>query len=129
MEISLKQESTPLNSLYFSDTNINLLQRAIRQVFLNKAGIKIDYQNRNDLLAIMRMVFINNQQNGYEKIDQQIRIMNSIVIDESIKQIQTGVSQFYSYVKDLDKPIVPPTIPENTSIYGTRIDRYSNPTV
>ncbi len=129
MEISLKQESTPLNSVYFSQENMLLLQRAIRAEFLKKTGLKIDYQNPNDLYALMRSVFINNHQNGYDKVDQQIRHMNGIVINEALKQIQTGVSQFFAYVQDMDKPIVPPAIPENTSIYGMRIDRGVNPTV
>lgn len=129
MEISLKQERTPLNSIYFSEQNMMLLQKAIRAEFLKKSGLKIDYQNPNDLYALMRSVFINNQQNGYDKIDQQIRHMNGIVINEALKQIQTGVSQFFSYVKDKDKPIIPPAIPENTSIYGMRIDNSANPTV
>lgn len=129
MQHFLRQEVTPLNSIYFSDGNINLLQKAIRQVFLDKSGLKIDYQDRNDLIAIMRQVFINNQQNGYSKVDEQIRFMNGIVIKEAVKQIQTGVSQFYSYVRDLDKPIVPPAIPENTSLYGMRVEGGTNPTV
>lgn len=129
MEISLKQERTPLNSIYFSQQNMMLLQRAIRAEFLKKSGLKIDYQNPNDLYALMRSVFINNQQNGYSKIDEQIRHMNGIVINEALKQIQTGVSQLFGYIQDMDKPIVPPAIPENTSIYGMRIDRGTNPTV
>ena len=42
---SLKQTETPLNNLFFSEFNINLLQRAIRQDFKNKTGIPIDYQD------------------------------------------------------------------------------------
>ena len=127
MQHFLRQELTPLNSIYFSDANINLLQKAIRQVFFDKSGLKIDYQNRDDLIAIMRSVFINNQQNGYDKVDEQIRFMNGIVIKQAVQQIQTGVSQFYTYVRDLDKPIVPPEIPANTSIYGTRTEENFNP--
>ena len=42
---TLKQCPTPLNTLFFSDFNKNLLQRGIRQAFKNKTGISIDYQN------------------------------------------------------------------------------------
>ena len=39
---SLKQCETPLNTLFFSEFNQNLLQRGIRQAFKNKTGIAID---------------------------------------------------------------------------------------
>jgi hypothetical protein len=57
---SIKQCETPLNTLFFSDFNQNLLQRGIRQGFKNKTGIAIDYQNKDDLYSIMRVVFIKN---------------------------------------------------------------------
>ena len=57
---SMKQCETPLNTLFFSRFNVNILQRGIRQDFKNKTGIAIDYQNEDDLYAIMRVVFINN---------------------------------------------------------------------
>lgn len=120
---SVRQVQTPLNCMFFSQQNIQLLQRAIRQDFKNKTGVKIDYQNQDDLISLMRSVYINNQQNSYDKLDQQIRQMNGVVIKQAVDQISTGVSQFFAYVRDLDKPIVPPAIPENTSIYGMRIDK------
>ena len=124
-----RQENTPLNNMYFSEQNMNFIQRSIRAEFLKTSGLKIDYQNQNDLYAIMRSVYINNQQNGYTKIDKQIGHMNSIVIKEALEQIKTGVSQFFAYVRDLDKPIIPPATPENTSVYGMKIDRSQNPMV
>ena len=55
---SLKQCETPLNTLFFSEFNTNLLQRGIRQMFKNKTGIAIDRQNPDDLYSLMRVVFI-----------------------------------------------------------------------
>ena len=51
---SIKQTPTPLNTLFFSDYNTNLLQRAVRQSFKDKTGVAIDYQNKDDMFAIMR---------------------------------------------------------------------------
>ena len=77
---SLKQTETPLNKLFFSEFNIQIVQKAIRQAFKNKTGVSIDYQNASDLYAIMRVVFINNAGNHFEKVNEQVRAMNSIVI-------------------------------------------------
>ena len=39
---SISQCATPLNKLFFSAFNVNLVQRGIRQSFKNKTGVKID---------------------------------------------------------------------------------------
>jgi hypothetical protein len=119
---SLKQCETPLNTLFFSEFNQNLLQRGIRQAFKNKTGIAIDRQNPDDLYAIMRVVFINNSGDHHSRINEQVKLMNSRVIDTAVSQIQTGVSQYMAYVKDIDTTAIPLDQPMNTSTYGKKID-------
>ena len=119
---SLKQCETPLNTLFFSEFNQNLLQRGIRQAFKNKTGIAIDRQNPDDLYGIMRVVFINNSGDHYKAVNQQVRMMNERVIETALGQIQTGVSQYMSYVKDIDTISTPIDLPKNTSTTGNKID-------
>jgi hypothetical protein len=120
---SLKQCETPLNTLFFSEFNQNLLQRGIRQAFKNKTGIAIDRQNPDDLYGIMRVVFINNSGDHYKAVNQQVRMMNERVIETAIGQIQTGVSQYLSYVQDIDTISVPLAQPINTSTVGMKMDK------
>ena len=119
---SLKQVETPLNKLYFSPLNKDLVQRGIRQTFKNRSGIAIDYQNPDDIYAIMRVVFINNSGDHYTKINEQVRYMNTKVIDTSISQIQTGVSQYIAYANDIDTTRTLIDQPINTSTVGKKID-------
>lgn len=119
--MSMKQTATPLNSTFFSAENMNVIQRTIRQKFREESGLSIDRQNENDLLALMRMVFINNQEDSYAAVCDQVKNMNKVVVSKALQQIRTNVSQFMTYVRDMDKPIVPPETPLNTSVYGTRI--------
>jgi len=120
---SMKQCETPLNTLFFSEFNVNLLQRGIRQAFKNKTGISIDYQNTDDLYGIMRVVFINNSGDHHSQINDQVRYMNSRVIETAFSQIQTGVSQYISYIKDIDTISTPLDLPKNTSTYGNKLDK------
>jgi len=120
---SLKQCETPLNTLFFSEFNQNLLQRGIRQAFKNKTGIAIDRQNPDDLYGIMRVVFINNSGDHYKAVNQQVRIMNERVIETAVGQIQTGVSQYLAYVQDIDTISVPLAQPINTSTVGMKMDK------
>ena len=119
---SLQQCETPLNTLFFSDFNKNLIQRGVRQTFKNISGIAIDYQNPDDIYAIMRVVFINNSGDHYTKINEQVRYMNTKVIDTSISQIQTGVSQYIAYANDIDTTRTLIDQPINTSTAGKTID-------
>jgi hypothetical protein len=122
---SLKQCETPLNTLFFSEFNRNLLQRGIRQAFKNKTGIAIDRQNSDDLFSLMRVVFINNSGDSYSRVNEQVKTMNGRVIETALGQIQTGVSQYMSYVQDIDTIAVPLAQPLNTSTYGNKIG-YNN---
>jgi Fe-S cluster assembly ATPase SufC len=122
---SLKQCETPLNTLFFSEFNKNLLQRGIRQAFKNKTGIAIDYQNPDDLYGIMRVVFINNSGDHHTNVNEQVKAMNTRVIETAISQIQTGVSQYIAYAKDIDTISTPMDRPINTSTTGNKIE-YNN---
>tara|TARA_B100000497_G_scaffold26157_1_gene30861 strand:+ start:1589 stop:1996 length:408 start_codon:yes stop_codon:yes gene_type:complete len=120
---SLKQVETPLNTLFFSEFNQNLLQRGIRQSFKNKTGISIDRQNPNDLYSMMRVVFINNAGDHYARVNEQVKFMNTRVIEAALGQIQTGVSQYMAYVQDIDTIAVPLDQPMNTSTVGKKIPK------
>lgn len=120
---SISQCATPLNKLFFSAFNVNLVQRGIRQSFKNKTGVKIDYQNEDDVYGIMRVVFINNAGNHNEGINEQVKRMNTISINTAVSQIQTGVSQYMGYVHDIDKGMDPIDRPVSTSTYGNKIEK------
>jgi hypothetical protein len=120
---SLKQCQTPLNTLFFSSFNVNLLQRAIRQDFKNKTGISIDYQSEDDLYGIMRVVFINNSGDHNVRVNEQVKMMNDMVIKTAVSQIQSGVSQYMGYVHDMDRGLEPIDRPQSTTTYGNKIGK------
>ena len=120
---SLKQCPTPLNTLFFSEFNMNLLQRGIRQSFRDKTGVAIDYQNPNDLYSIMRVVFINNSGDPNANVQEQVKYMNGIVIKTAAGQIQTGVSQYMGYIHDVETLSVPIDRPKSTTNYGNKFGK------
>ena len=120
---TLKQCPTPLNTLFFSEFNMNLLQRGIRQSFRDQTGVAIDYQNPSDLYSIMRVVFINNSGDPNANVQEQVKYMNGIVIKTASGQIQTGVSQYMGYIHDVDTLAVPIDRPVNTTTYGKKFGK------
>ena len=121
MLTSIQQTRTPLNSLYFSEFNLNLVQGAIRRKVKQTTKYSIDRQNDSDLLTIMRSAFINNAGDPYNLVCDQVRDINAIVIDIAVSQIYTGISQYMDYYKDIDMPLQPMAIPIYTSTYGNKI--------
>ena len=121
MASTLHESDTPLNMKFFSPENVYLIQRRIRIEFKNKYDIAIDYQNPNDLMAIMRSVYSTNAVNGFYNINEQVEYINKKVISFALDQIKTGVFQFYDYVRTIDKPVIPLMLPSSTSVYGTKI--------
>jgi hypothetical protein len=58
-------------------------------------------------------------------VNEQVKMMNARVIETALGQIQTGVSQYMAYVKDIDTISVPLDQPINTSTVGKKIG-YNN---
>ena len=117
----IKQCPTPLNCLFFSNENRDLIQRGLRQYILNKYGVRIDKQSPDNILVIMRAVFINNAYDNYNNIEAQVKQMNARTIEMASENIMTAVAQYYGYIKDVDRPLQPPPTPKNTSLYGVKI--------
>ena len=115
---TMRQINTPLASVFFSNFNYVKIQNLIRSTFKTKTGISIDYQNQNDILTLMRMVFINNSYDMYGSIPAQVKLMNDLVIETAMNQIGTGVTQYIEYIKDISTPLVPEPRPIQTSYYG-----------
>ena len=115
---TMRQTDTPLSSLYFSEFNYNKIQNTIRKNFKDATGISIDYQDRDDVITLMRMVFINNSYNPYGNLQSQVQLMDDIVVKTAVSQISTGVSQYIGYIKDISTPLIPEARPIQTSYYG-----------
>jgi len=98
---------------YFHQTNVNHLNNALRIKFLQESGFVLDRQNDNDILAIMRKVYIDNG-------SQSIPYMNDVVLDIMMGQVRTGVAARVHYIKGLDKPLQVFDPPQNTSTVGLR---------
>ena len=118
---TMRQTGTPLGDLFFSDFNLRSIQNNIRQSVLTTTGIAIDYQKQDDVLTLMRMVFINNSVDQYGNLPAQIKIMNDLVIKTATAQIGTGLSQYIGYIRDISTPMIPEPRPINTSVYGERM--------
>jgi hypothetical protein len=109
------QQNTNLSNLFFSMTNVQIIQNGLRAGVYNYSNKKyiIDEQNADALNIIMRAVYLQNSKNQDYNLTEQIKELNKLVIDYCVPKLHGEVEGYINYKKDasslavpLDNPIV-----------------------
>jgi len=106
-------EENSLNSLFFSDMNVKAIQDTLRyRVYKNTEQV-ISEQSSNDIFIIMRSIMLQyaNFRVGLDNIVDEIRRLNTKVLDYAVSNVSSNVKQHMVYVEDLSKLPVPMDMP------------------
>lgn len=101
-----------LTNAYFSDANIDYLQNEmISRIYKLTNGIKIPKQSEDELLIIMRSIYLQYGKNNSKNIPEQVEELNKKILNYSVDNIFSNIKQRQKYIKDitsqrsvLDKP-------------------------
>ena len=101
-----------LTRAYFSDSNIDYLQNEmISRIYKLTNGIKISKQSEDEILIIMRSIYLQYGKNNSQNIVDQINELNTKILDYSVDNIFSNIKQQQKYIHDittertvLDKP-------------------------
>lgn len=107
-------QPTPLGELFFSQENINRIQKMIKyEVFVRTNGkYKLEVeQNESDVLVVMRDIYITCAKNQPYKVIHQVKELNHRVIEKILPDMISIIKQDDEYIKQLDKPINPIPLP------------------
>lgn len=118
MHASLGACETDLSGTFFSPANVDIIQRGIISHFLSQTGIAIDRQKTEDLLCIMRSIFLERSRNLSLNVKEQLNALNIIVIKDCVSKVAVSVEQYLTYLKDASSLPVPISRGESTSIKG-----------
>lgn len=119
--ISGIQECTPLSNLFFDQVNIDALQEGIRySVFKKSCGKSIiDKQDQDQLLIVMRSIYLQYSINLKIEIIEQVKILNARVLDYCVKEIMSEMNMYTKYLQD--RELIPVGFnPISTSVAGTK---------
>lgn len=107
---------TELEEVFFSEKNIDLLnKKIILGIFkMTNGEYNIKLQTNENLLIVMRYIFIEYAKHLPTDIKTQIKELNCAVINEVIPQLITNITQHTTYLKDISSPLVPLPSPINT---------------
>jgi hypothetical protein len=112
-----------LSVTFFSSSNQEYLQREIAKSVLDKTSYKIGRQNDGDLFNLMKKYFTELRREPDTDILNQVKDMNSAVVNSATSTISTGILQNIGYLRDISSNPVPPAQPKSTSAYGLRLTR------
>lgn len=111
------QEQTILSTVFFSPQNINLIQKQIIKTVLMKTDYKylIEKQSEEDLLVVMRSIFIQSARHAPDNIRCQIKELNDLVVDDIVPGIVTAVKWNVGYKQKIFGPMEVMKPPQNVN--------------
>jgi len=99
--ISQSISTNNLSNLFFSKNNIDKIQLLIIRKVYNDSDkrFNINKQNEQELLIIMRSIYLQYSKNLNIDINKQINNLNNMVVDWSSNNIITNIEQYLNYKK------------------------------
>jgi acetaldehyde dehydrogenase (acetylating) len=116
------QQRSKLSDSFFSQTNIDHLQDTIiRQIYKKTDGkYSIVKQNEDEIVIVMKSIFIQNGRNNDNNINLQINELNKLVLNYCVGNVYTNLLQYVKYVDDITKENTVMDMPQNVDIKGSK---------
>jgi hypothetical protein len=119
-QIQYRHNNTPLNTVFFSQSNIDKLQADIQEAVRSMVNASIDRQSDSDLLLIMRSYYLQYAQNNPSRVAEELEELNQRVLHFASNRIAVEVEAYRYYRKDIMDFPAPIANPMDVKIYGTR---------
>ncbi len=116
-------ENTPVSIIFFSDKNIDRIQKQIKieinKYFKGKMKLLVD-QDKLDLIQVMRYIYFEYGKNLPFNYAQQVKELNIRTIKYIIPDMITNIKQQYDYIRDINSPMKTLDRPLNVNSAGRR---------
>lgn len=115
-------DKTLLSQLYFSSKNIDLVQKKIKNVVhkATRGNVNIDRQSDDELLIVMRSIYLQYGMNCDKKVTDQVYALNDRVVKYCAKNITSNISMYLKYLSDLDNTSRIMDYPIHSTISGDK---------
>jgi hypothetical protein len=114
-----------LSRTFFSNDNVERLQRQVVNEVYNKSQKQIGKQSYSELQIIMKSIYLQYGKNLNTDIEGQVITLNKYVVDECARIIVPNILQYNKYIEDITSPI--PVMPrsQNVSNKGYKFGDFS----
>lgn len=115
-----------LSRTFFSNDNVERLQRQIIQEVYRVSQKQISKQSYQELQIVMKSMYLQYGRNLPTDIEGQVQVLNKYVVDECVRIIVPNVLQYNKYLEDITSPI--PIMPrsQNVSNKGSKTFSFSS---
>ena len=117
-----------LEKYFFSDENAELINKQLILRVYEKSNKQflIANQKKEDLLIVMRYVFIEYGRNLPYDVKGQIKDLNCRVVSEILPNVMTNADQKIGYLRDINTQPVGPPLPISTGRVERTLPSMSN---
>ena len=109
-----------LSRAFFSNDNVECIQRQIITDVYNQSQKQISKQSYQELQIIMKSIYLQYSRNLSYDIKEQIKTLNKYVIDECVSIIIPNVIQYNKYITEITGPLPIPPRSINVSSKGEK---------
>lgn len=116
-------ERNIISDLFLSKKNIDLIELKIVNIIFEKFNYKISKQSRNELLIVMRSIFLDNCTNNYsnkEDVKKELTKLNNLVINYCVDNIMKNIKGHELYLKKINNNLSPLENGANTNSKGEK---------
>ncbi len=118
------QSKDMYSDLFFSNENVDYIQKKIRMEIYNKSKFLVGKQNETELILIMRSIHIQYSRNlndcSKEMMRNEISRIDDMVINFAVPRIISEVRQYFHYLSDASTMPLPLEHPKLLSNAGTK---------
>lgn len=117
-KVKLFMEDSTISNAFFSNKNIEKIQKLIiTKVYEANNNFKICKQDENELMIVMRSMYLAHSLNLEYDIEKQIDKLNNMVINYCVPNIIGNIHQYLTYIEDRKSvPFFPNPVNDNLYI-------------
>ena len=94
-----------VGELFFSNENIDLIQKQIILSVFKQLNTRIPYQSTEDLLVIMRKIYNENCTHQQNNFTEQVRDLNNTTVAAILPDLVANIKLHFDYIKKISEPI------------------------
>lgn len=117
-------ERTIISDLFLSEKNIKLIHLKIINSIREKYNYNISKQSKNELLIIMRSIYLNNCTNNFSnknEIKKELKRLNELAINYCVNNIIKNIKSYELYLDKINNNLNPIDLPKPTTVKGDNI--------
>jgi hypothetical protein len=125
--IKTKIERNPVSDMFFSHRNLKHLKYLIcRSIYQQSGGVynpSPEAQSDNELLVVMRSMYLGHARHLPDKISEQVAELNFQIMIDMVPRAISSAQQQLSFIRDSTQQPLPMDRPQHMSSAGTRSNR------